>query len=64
MLLNEAYKLDAQEQMKAIVIGDMPHADESQRQRIVSQLQRITDDIINVGMNDDYSGLETLKRQF
>lgn len=64
ILLNEAYKLDAIEQMKAIVIADMPNAEEKDRRRVFEQLQRVSSDIIELGENNDYSGLDTLKREF
>lgn len=63
ILLNEAYKLDANEQLKAITVADMPNTDERNRHRVLEQLQRISGGIIGIGENNDYTGLEKLKKE-
>lgn len=63
ILLNHAYRLEATEQMKSIMVVDMPNMDQSQRQRVLDQLQRISGGIIGLGDNNDYSEFERLKKE-
>lgn len=62
-LLNEAYRLTADEMKRDILISDMPHLNQNDRSRVISQIERASDVIIPLEQSDDYSGLEMLKQQ-
>lgn len=62
-MLDEAYKLRAQEEEMAANISLLPYVKDSDRKRYLDDLRRSQRDIIELGkQNDDYSGLDALKK--
>jgi hypothetical protein len=62
-MLDEAYKLRAQEEEMAANISLLPYVKDSDRKRYLDALRRSQRDIIELGkQNDDYSGLDALKK--
>lgn len=62
-LLNEAYRLDARNQIKAIAAATMGMADTAARQKHVDGLQRVSDGILPGDNNNDYSGINQIKNR-
>ena len=63
-LLNEGYKLQAEEEMISGITACLPHMTEGARSRFFRENETCQRDIINIGKeNTDYSGLETLKKE-
>lgn len=62
VLLNHAYKIEAQEVKHLAVASMLPWISDSKRREIISSLDLMTSDILDIGLDDDdYSGLEKLK---
>jgi len=61
--LNEAYKLKAEEEEMLAYIACVPNMKDNDRRNFFKQLSISKSDIIDIGNNEDYSGLETLKKE-
>ena len=61
-MLNQAYKLQANELEWQAVVASLPHMKDSDRNSLMKRLELAQRDISELGKtNDDYSGLEKLK---
>lgn len=61
--LNEAYKLEAEREQTLATIGILPYMNKEGQTAFFRELSQSRSDIMDVGqVNEDYSGLESLKR--
>jgi c-di-AMP phosphodiesterase-like protein len=60
-LLNRAYQIDADQQIKLTTSVGFAMADEQARQKHLGELQKISEGHVPGDLNDDYSGLEKMK---
>lgn len=60
-LLDEAYKMEAERQLKAIAAVTLGFANSKDRQKPIDELKRISDGIMPGDNDNDYSGLEIIK---
>lgn len=64
-MLDEAYKLQAKELEYEAQIAMLPHVQDGDRRQYLEELHRAQQDILDIEEEkNDYSGLETLKREF
>lgn len=62
VLLQEAYKREARELQLGALTAGVPHMKDTDRRKYLRDLERAQRDIMDVGENKDYSGLDKLKR--
>lgn len=60
-MLNTAYELEAERQVKAIAAIALGFADQKSKQKPLEELQRAADGIIPGDSSNDYSGMDILK---
>lgn len=64
MLLNYAYRLDAEEKIQQISIVSAPHMEKPALDQLVDGLKMQSRDIIEMlAPHDDYSGISKLKKE-
>jgi hypothetical protein len=61
--LEEAYRLEAEREETVAIIACLPHMKENDRKLFFRELSLSKGGIINIGNNNDYSGLEKLKKE-
>ena len=64
-LLNESYRLSAEERLQEITVNSVPHMDSADAKKVMSSYEQASRDIMDVIKDDDnYDNLSKLKDGF
>lgn len=63
VLLEESYKIKSMEMYNSSVVASVPYMENKDRKKLFKDLETSSRDIIDLGNNEDYSGLDALKKE-